>query len=470
MCRGLWEWLPFVVLLPLFGGFAWAKSVRSNSGIQKNDEHAVFDFDQHAYLNMGRLMRDQGYRKVVPRHRMPGFSFLLSAWSWESDAYPIDPTGSDPRTVGEGYFHRGKVFTIGLACLSLVLLYGICRRFLPVAESHVVTWSFAWLLAVIRAAYVQPEIVFYVLFLWSLILLWRLVVRPRWRLAAGAGLVLAAAFILKSTVVPLIALFLAASAIRAVGRGWRDWRAGTPAAACLVRGLAPDLGAALLVPLVFAAVLSPYLWNTHRMHGSFFWDVHSKHYMWMETEGEKKFWRGAGISDPGFVPPPGREVPSLATYFREHTLAHAGERLRQGWNDTLIMVKKRYAGLYDFIRKWLLPLGLAAAPLSWRRVHGWLHRRWIEPLMLAGFFLGYAILYSWYQIIGVGPRLLLALALPAVFFLVLAMHRLVGDRQLTIRGRSLPVRRLVNAASFGFIAVRTAGLLRDDFWMIEGGR
>lgn len=467
--RSWLAWLPFVLFLPLFCAIAWEKAERKNSGIQNNDEHAVFDYDQHAYLNMGRLMRDQDYRKIVPRHRMPGFSFLLSAFSWQSDAYPIDPTGQDPRTVGEGYFFRAKVFTLFLACLSLVGLYALCRRFLPVVESHIVTWAFGWLVAVIRAPYVQPELIFYVLFLLSLVLLWRLLVEPRWWLALIAGLVLATAFIIKSSVVPLIALFVACAGLRLLRELWLDRRRPDDARGTVL-GRVGEFGVALIVPAVFAGVLSPYLINTARMHGSPLWDVHSKHYMWMETDEEKRFWRAAGISDPGFVPPPDRELPTARTYLSERSLSHVIERLKDGWNATLIMIKKRYEGWWIFIRKWLLPVLAVAAVLSYRRTLAGIRAHWIDGLLVTGFLIGYSILYSWYQIIGVGPRLLLSIFLPIAFFASVIVHRLIDGRSFTIRGRTVPWRALVNAGSIVFITVHTIRLLTGDYWTLEGGR
>lgn len=467
--RALAVVLPFVVMLPLMGWLAWEKAELKNSGIQNNDEHAMFDYDQHSYMNMGRLMRLEDYTRVVPRHRMPGFPFILSLFFSEADAYPVDATGADPRGVSEGYFARAKVFTIVLGCVSIVALFALCRFFLPIWESHLIAWSYGWLVASIRLPYVQPEVAFYVLFLLALVLLWQLLARPGWWLLAGAVLTLAVVYIVKSSVVPLIMLFLACAGLQAAGRLW-FWLRGGRRDRELLKTTIRGLAMAALVPIGFGAVLFPYFKNTADLYGSPLWDVHSRHYLWMDTDEEKRFWRKAGISDPGFVPPEGREVPTAATYFRDHSWAEMGQRLKKGWFDIQAMTKARYRGAHSLLKKWVLPVALVLGVIFHRRVWDGLLSRPVEWLMVLGFFPGFTTLYCWYQAIGVGPRLALALWLPALFFAMLGIHRLTQELSFSLRGRKIPVRAAFNAATLFLIALHTALLLRGDFWTVEGGR
>ncbi|MCB1078497.1 MAG: hypothetical protein KDM64_11785, partial [Verrucomicrobiae bacterium] len=311
----------------------------------------------------------------------------------------------------------------------------------------------------------------------GVVLLWQLLARPRWWMAPAAGVVLAAAYILKSSVIPLIAAFLACAALLAVGQLWRalqrrqgaDGGDGAGHESLSASGWA-TLVRALIVPLVFGAILFPYFRNTARMHGSPFWDVHSKHYMWMDGDEQKRFWRDAGISNAGFVPPEGHEVPSAMPYLRSHSLGEMAARLDQGWRDVVIKVKARYRGAYTVIKKWCLPALLVLGIVFWRRAWHSLRTQPVVWLFLAGLFVGYGILYAWYQAIGAGPRLILALFLPALFFATVAIYRLTEGKTLAFRGRTLSLRHAINAVALAVISIQSILLLTGDYWTVEGGR
>ena len=85
----------------------------------KEKREAVLHHDQHVYLNTGRLIKRSGYQYVLPRHRTPGYPFLLSFLYSDDDAYePVDE--KDSRKVSDAYFSRGKQFNVLLA-LGLIL-------------------------------------------------------------------------------------------------------------------------------------------------------------------------------------------------------------------------------------------------------------------------------------------------------------------------------------------------------------
>ncbi|MCB1231272.1 MAG: hypothetical protein KDN19_13440 [Verrucomicrobiae bacterium] len=461
-----WSVLPFVILLPLFYLFAWENGERSNSGMSEKGYPVIFDHDQHSYLNMGKMMRLSDYQRVVPRHRMPGYAFLLSLLYVESDAYERT-SDEDPRNISPEYFSRAKHFNIALSLLSVVAVYFVCRRFLPKVESHLVTWSFAWLVAVIRAPYVQPEIAFYVLFLIGFVALWQLIVKPRWWLAPVAALALAAAFLLKSTVVPLMALFLVAAIAKSVLLLYRGLRNRTPEA---WGPPVKQLAVAFAVPVCFAFLLLPYFRHTAEMYGSALWDAHSQHYMWMDSDAEKRFWRNAGVSEPDFVVPPDKVLPTFSSYLQTHDAQEMVRRVSVGWKHTRNMIRDRYRSFDFLVRRFAPLLLLVLALVSWRRTRQILREHWAEALLVFGFFAGYGLLYSWYEAIGVGPRLCLALFLPALFFAMLAIHRLAEPVVLRIYRWQTPLRHVINGMMLAVLILGAFGVVAKDLWVVEGGR
>ena len=467
---GWWSLGVFAVLLPLFFLTSAKKAAQSNSGITDRGYHVIFDYDQHPYLNLGRKMRLSGYTKVAPRHRMPGYAVLVSLLYSDADAYPVDPTGKDPRGVSDGYFQRAKWFNILISGLCLVALYFVSRRFLPPLESHVITWGFGFTVAVAKAPYVQPEVLFYTLFLIGLIGLWSLLRNPSWKLAGGTGIVLVAAFLLKSTVLPLIALFAFCALLRWIQRACSS-RISLDRQGLLEQGRAvAPLFNAVGVVAIFGMLLVPYFRNNVDMYGSPLWDAHSRHYLWMDSPEEKKFWRSAGISDPDFVSPEDREIPTAATWWAQNDLGDALKRIEKGWNNNRRLVRKSYPGAYYLSKNLLLVLVIALALLCWRKTRGLMNRRWLEILLLTAFFAGYGLLYCWYQAIDVGPRLIMALFLPALFFLVLAVHRYSDGLWLRIGKFQAPLRVAFSVILIGFIAYSTLQSLGGYYWTLEGGK
>jgi hypothetical protein len=460
--------LLFLVLIGVYWGFATEKAARHNSGMGQNGYEAIFDHDQHPYLSVARKLRDTNFEWVVPRMRMPGYSLLLAPLYDPDTAYPIDPTGQDERRVSEAYFERAKVFNRVVCLLALVGLYFFARRWMPVMESLIVTWSFGFLLQIIKAPYVQPEGIFYVIFTISFVLLLRQLIRPTWTTGILAAVALAATFILKSTVLPLIALFGACYGLKWLVDLLLAWRRGE--AGQILRQTPRLVGQAVIVPVLFMALLSPYLINTWKLFGSPFWDVHSKYYMWMETPEEKVKWRDLEISEPHFKAPPGEEPPNAAKYLREHTLREIIDRPVDGFGKLMPRIALDYGSLYQFLTEFCRWSVIAVALLHWRAVWAALRQHWPAVLMAAGFFIGYSLLYSWYTAIRVGPRLILGLALPLIFLSLWFIGRFGGVVRLPRLGLQLHTRRIIGAVLVVATAVLSVRVLRNDLWLIEGGQ
>lgn len=457
----------FVALLVIFHQLATRKAANDNSGIREDGQAAVVFHDQQPYLNVARKLVDENYQWVVPRHRMPGYSLLLIPLYDPETAYPLDPTGQDERRISEAFFERGKTFNIFLALGVLVVLFFLCRRAMPTWEALLVTWSFGFLLAVIRAPYVQPETLFYLTFFLSAALLVRQLESPTWKNGILAGIALAATFILKSAVIPLLALFFACFGLKFLVDLVIEWRSSKTVAwgASLGR-----IGKALVVPVVFVSLLSPYLLTTWKLFGSPFWDVHSKYYMWMDTAEEKKKWRDLDIAKPGFVPPEGEAPPSFAKYAREHEVADFIERPRVGWDKLAWRLKADYRPLVRWLWEFCRWVVIVTLLLHWREVLAALRKHWAAALMVAGYFIGYTLLYSWYASIGVGPRLILGLALPLIGLAFFLVGRFGGVTRLPRLGIQFNDRRIA------LVVLTLAGLylgwqvVSDDLWRVEGGQ
>ena len=339
----------FAILLPVFVILGLQKSARSNSGMLPEGWHAMIGNDQHSYMNMGRKMWLSDYSRVFPRHRTPGFPWLLSQFIGETDLRTPEAGDEHPYRVTEAYFTRMKVLMVLLSALSLVAVYLVCRRWLPALESHLLTWGYAFYLAIFKAPFVQPEAIFYPLFFICLVILWGQLRKPTWWNAALAGGLLALVFILKSTVLPLVMLFLVCVALKIFVKTITSIRSGEFPRD--LREMAEETAKTALIVGIFVVLLSPYFANSWKMYGNPLWDTHSRHYMWMDTAEEKMFWRNAGLGEDDFELPAGKELPTSAGYFQKHDLSILRERPKEGYQSLKRAIKKEYHGAYILIWK-----------------------------------------------------------------------------------------------------------------------
>ena len=476
------EWIvviaAFLVSIPVFYLVADYKAERHNTGVSPHLDrkgehyHIVFDYDQHPYLNGGRQLKESNYTWVMPRHRMPGYSYILSLF-WDPDtAYP--KTREDPRKVSNAYFEKGKQVNIILSIIVLIVLFAVLRAwFLPSLEAFVVTWGFGWFLAIFKAPYVQPENLFYLMFTLTFLLCWSQLHRPTWVKGLLAGLVMAGTYGLKSATSPLLMLFVTCFALKilfALFTEWRQKRAGDrDAISWKTFGIYIARGA--VTPIVFFALLAPYFINTAKIHGDPFWEVHSKYYMWMNDREEKYKWRDLGIADPDFKPPPGEDPPTLQTYLENHSIKEIYLRFRNGVNDLRARVRKDYTRAYYLAKNVVLVGAIVICLLAWRRFLPALRDRWPEVLYVLGFFIGYSHLYGWYERIGVGPRLMLGLYLPFLVTALLLVYRF-GDEKIKIPKTKFEVkpRYVANAVFLAYILINLTLVISKDIWAIEGGR
>lgn len=467
--------LTFLVGLPAFYHVASARAERFNSEetqlvdrfADNTQTHVVFHYDQHVYLNTGRLMKRSGYDYVVPRHRMPGYPFLLSFFYQEADAYPTDPSGNDPRKVSAAYFERAKQFNLWLTMSLITGLFAFFTRYLPVPESLLITWSIAWLVFLFKAPFVQPEILFMSLSLMLIILMWRQLAEPTWTRGVLAGVLLATTYFVKSALLPLVALFLFCLALTSLQQAWRYRQKQGTLDADFWKAWRVRLTQGALIPLVGCTLLSPYLFKTWQLHGSPFWSVHSAHYYWLEDVDDKKRWkRLAEKAMAGTVP---EEAPSAERYFAEHSFGEIVNRFVEGAQGTQKKIRGDYPETERFVFRRLGRTCFVIAILFVIPIARSARWRIPELLFLAGFLIGYALLYGWYNPIRAGLRFMLSLYPVAIALGFWFLARFAGNLKISRLGFQVHTRPFVLLALAISLCVSLHAILTDLAWRIEGG-
>jgi hypothetical protein len=345
---------------------------------------------------------------IGERNRMPMYPGFLALFY-------------DPAMTPDDFFERGKQLNIRLSLVLLLVIGLVAHWRLPTAWASAFTLVVAFGYFIFKAGYAQSELLFYTLlflaFLSQLHLLRGGTQRRDAAVAALGGVVAAVAHLTKAAALPLVGLFAGVYAVTEIGfffsapTGATDRLSPSRTVRALRRGglLALFLGAFLLT-------LYPYIANSHRVFGHYFYNVNTTFYLWYDdwpAASIGTYQHGDGVGWPDLPPD---QLPSMARYWREHSLSQITARLLDGLRDMVVVTYQRF-----WIAKYLVVyLGIALAlGLSARRA---LRDLVLSHVPLATFLVAYAGAYlvaiAFYKpISGTTTRMFLAHVAPLLFTL-----------------------------------------------------
>jgi hypothetical protein len=337
---------------------------------------------------------------IGERNRMPVYPGML-ALLYEAGLTPDE------------FFERGKRFNILLSMALLGILAALMRLYLPPLPSAALVAVIAFGYFIHRAGYVQPELLFYTLVFAAFLACVRLLTieaGPRaFALASAGGLVAALAHLTKAAVLPLVALFIivfvsSATATLLRGRGEGSSR----------RQFVRRLAIVALYTACFLGALYPYISNSKRTFGRYFYNVNTTFYVWYDdwpSASIGTYRHGDGLGWPRM---PESEIPSMRKYLREHTPRQITERILDGFRDMVVVTYERFS-----IVKYVVFFAAAtvAAALARRRHFVQLLR---DRLPVVCFLAAYAVVYllaiAFYKpISGTTGRMILAHVAPFLF-------------------------------------------------------
>jgi hypothetical protein len=397
--------------------------------------------DQEAYLNYAAAMQDSDFAQLGNRNRMPFFPFIL--------ALTIERGGPSEATFGQA-----KTVNLILSAVLLVVCGLVMSKYFEPRWAVLLTEIAAWSLFVLKAPYVQAELLYYTLVFVQVVMAVELLVRPTAGMAIALGTLAGLAHLTKASVLPglilLVAFLLLRGLLTKPGTG-----KSSGSAQSLGGRWIPAVGYPVLVASFFLLTVFPYVMNSWHRFGQFFYNVNSTFYMWYDSWSEAQEGTIAHGDRKGWPDMPAEQIPSPAKYLREHTPAQIANRVIAGARGTLADA----VGSYGYF-KYALVLALAVigvvlfdvgkATAIWRA-----HPAGV--LFLAAFFVAYVLLYSWYRpILGGGNRLVLALYLPFLFTSARTIRCLAPEGPLRIRMCTL---RFRDALFLGLTALLLSDVL-----------
>jgi hypothetical protein len=475
----LFRWLLFVPLAGLYvfihvklGGLLIWQTNHTNKDIHGGDQSHNMRMATEVRAEDLKPDFNRGFTKTFLNffpHRTDGVVQPLWPWiaAWlVKDGHVITEQEMGAKIVTDEtlqLFNRGRWLHVFFT-VTFIVCVGIaaCRIFtLPAALNLMLLGGLGALLP--RAAYFQPEPVYYVFFF----LTWVACVsalkhNPLW-LYGLIGVLGGVAYMTKGSVSPLLAVFIAVSSLRCLWEIVSARRRGFVVGTSSLWHWRNHLVGLVVLGMTHLLTIGPRLCDSQEKFGSMF---HSFPAYWMWFD---KFGGPETVNDPStaygwmethntrdelqaMLP---QDTPSLGRYLRTHTRQEVADRL---WNG-LFSAKDSTTGVVGRVREFLWPQQTKRSDkvekqkpwrgiLEWRGVYlGWLaavllgllivlrsaaprpehaghvvfrHGTVSVVLFVVGAVGGYAVLYGFYAPIarGSGDRFMLSLYLPLVFSLI----------------------------------------------------
>jgi hypothetical protein len=386
--------------------------------------------DQNAYIGYAEDFLNEDYSHIAGRNRMPVYPFMLS--------FALNP--SDPREVA---FARAKEFSLALSLVLLVMLGVLLARFFSPLEAATLWLITAFTVYIFRAAYVQPELLYYTLTAFLFVLMLRFFRRPGLGAAATIGILAGLTHLTKASILPGLAVFFLVALAWGTALAIREDNT--------TGGRAKGLGhLAINMAIVagfFVLTVFPYIKNSWYRYGRPFYNVNSTFYVWYDSWREAELGTKAHGDRNGWPDMPASEIPSFQRYLREHTARQILDRLVEGTSITL----REAAGSYGYV-KYLLLLGLALAVALCRKPKALVStfRSHKPEIGFAVLYLSiYMLLFAWYAQIAGGNRLVLGLFLPMLLTLAYGLGFALRGRSIQWRGGRISIL----AVAYGMILI-----------------
>ena len=424
--RGVWLVL-FIVLAYFYAQAALTHAQEVNIDLARSD--------QDVYTEFTRQVSQSGFTYAGVRNQTPGYPYFQALFC-----------GSEQTIVA--LFQCGKQANIILSLGLLVGVFLIARRFLPL------DWAFSFLLVamfslfVFKAGYFTVELSYYFMSFLAFVLMTRMLVKPTLWLGVSTGFALGLTHLLKASVLPGFALFVAIFLLQEVLQLYKIRQTPSQPSSSPTWS---NIASVLLAALFFIITIFPYIRESKAIYGQYLYNVNSTYYIWYDSweealQAEKSY--NFELGSPNLPPD---QLPGLRNYLQNHTFAQIVERIRSGLHQQFGNLSNPYSQFnYSFL--FLSFLGFMLI-LNRKRAVQLIRENYFLVLFAGLFFAGYIFLFAWYYPIAGGPRFLYGLFLPFLFSIYLALKYLTAQAHFLIKGKSISQAYFLEIANACLIAL-----------------
>ena len=367
-----------------------------NTSKARGDQSALLWDAQQVYANWhGRTPPSL----IGQRFRMPLYAGYL--------ALSYDPSMSDDQ-----FFEVAKRRNIQLSLALLGVIAAIAFRYL----SPLVAANFVFVVAfsafIFKAGYSQPELLAYTLFFCAFVVCCGLLKGDGTAslvMGLAAGGLAALTHLAKAIMLPFGTLFLLVYVGRAAFGRWSGEHTWS--------SLGRRMATAAVAAICFLALLYPYIANSKRFFGGYFYHGTTSVLTWYDDAGSSLIEVRGHLEPDGRITLPPDRLPSALKYWRSHSVGQIIDRLRLGATD----IAAGSFGHYWYLKYATIYAALALAMiLANRRAFAQLVRRHLALFLFliayGGFYLTFSAFFS--PISGTGAtRFVLTHLAPFLFVL-----------------------------------------------------
>lgn len=435
-----------------------------------NTDKRILGGDQKHNMKLALMTRDDlklDFSKGVSEpiedwfpHRTDGVVNPLWPWiaAWLADK---DHTISGETEVTEKdreFFNRGRWFHVGWTLMALVMLGIACARQFSLGGTLVIVLLTGFGALLPRAAYFQPEPVYFALFGMTWIAcLWAFRKNTLW-MHAVIGVVGGLAYLAKGSVQPLLMCYVGISTLRWLW-GWITQRRAAVDGGTTLWLRRNHWIALLMLGFCFLMTAGPRLSYSARTYGDPF-HSYPGYWMWFDDfDGEGFAWMAAHNTKEKLEAIQPNEKPSFKRYAATHTTQQMIDRLVDGTKMKVIELlwpgyttpskknPKPWKGVLELrgcYLGWIVCVLFAllialrfAVPKAEHAAQRFHPETFWQTLFVIGTVGGFSLAYGWYTPIGRGDRFMLSLYPPLVLSLVWACEGLVRRAHRRTAGRWL---------------------------------
>lgn len=403
----------FTVLVLILFGFIYVGRFYYDIGLthaeKVNITYEPFD-DELAYMQFAIDAKETGFQYTGTRNQMPIYPYIQGVFY-------------NPGMTLDELFIQGKQVNIWLSIISLIILFFVVRKFLSLSETISLILIVAFGLYALKSGYFMAEILYYTLSFLAYLGMSLLLKKHSVKLSVVTGILLGLGHLTKASILPGFLLFMGMFILQHMVSYFKSAKDNLN-----LDYFKDGLKNLFLIVFCFLIVISPYIFESKKIYGSYFYNVNSTFYMWYDSYEEAINGTIAHGDGYGWPDMPADEIPSLGKYFREHSFPEIVERIRYGLHWQVENITYQYS-FFNYPIFLSVFLGLAFL-LNIKNGIQLLRENWALVLFVLGYLFTYFFLYVWYSAVSSMSRFLFALYVPLTFSIYFAVKQLTGKINL----------------------------------------
>ena len=363
--------------------------------------------DQNSYISTIVKIYKENYWYFGDRNRMPLYPYLLAIFY-------------KPGLTDEELFYRGKIINIFISIVMLAVIYKASIRYFNSFASYTFIILVAFTFFLFKAGYFQAEVLFYTLYFLTFISFIKNFKNPNTKNGIITGVLVALSYLTKATALLGFIIYIifqfAKYYIYLVKNKKNKNR--------LIRSIFSSI-------IIFLIIVYPYISDTKRFFGRYFYNVNTTFYVWYDSIKEVREGTSYYGDKVGWPKMDVEKIPSLQKYINDHTTQQILKRFETGFFKLI---------LFSFLTYATVPFSFLLIYSFFIIIQGYFRKTQLIKLIINNmelliffftFFITHIIAFSWYAYVDSGPRFTLSLYLPIIFLLFLLYQKLQPANKLS---------------------------------------